>query len=90
MNSIRNTIESAWQILLFSAYLSTHYPLIIRHTPRPTKLAAIAKLNVHSKIFLPNFLKSTKVGKTDTKLTNPTRAVTRVDFIPVDLRIELE
>jgi hypothetical protein len=57
---------------------------MMRQTPRPTKLAAIAKLRVQSKIFLPNFLKRIRVGKTETQFTNPTRAVIRVDLMPVD------
>jgi hypothetical protein len=57
---------------------------MMRHTPRPTKLAAIAKLRVQSKIFLPNFLKRIRVGKTEMQFTNPTRAVIRVDLMPVD------
>ncbi len=66
------------------------YPLIIRHTPRPIKLAAIAKLKVHSRIFLPNFLKRIRVGNTETQFTKPTRAVITVDLIPVEFRIMLE
>jgi hypothetical protein len=62
----------------------------MRHTPRPIKQAAIAKLPVHSRTFLPNFLKSISAGKTDTKLTNPTRAVTKVGLNPVDFRMVLE
>ena len=62
----------------------------MRQTPRPIRHAAIAKLKVQSNIFLPKFLKRIRVGKTETKFTNPRRAVTTVGFIPVDFRIVLE
>jgi hypothetical protein len=51
---------------------------------------AIAKLKVHRRTFLPNFLKRIRVGKTVTQLTIPTSAVTTVGFKPVEPRIELE
>jgi hypothetical protein len=93
IKSSKNITEKAPQIGLFSNVLlfSLYYPFNLRATPRPKSEKAIAKLKIQRRGRLPYFLNKMMVGRTETQLTIPTKAVIIVAFKSIEpLRIVLE